>query len=198
MQEFLVAFGFDELVENGFAPFARKANFLAVAFDTLFEPTCLISVRDMHILQRKSAAVGALYDFDNLAHRGHFKPQHHVDEDRAIHIGIGKAIGCGVKFGVMTAFDNAQRVKVSGKVAANTVSADQHDGAHRIQHGAAHLGIGQRDALFSRLFADFLAGRTRLCRVFAGHGRGQIIVGLRRPIGACPRRACRLALLFQP
>ena len=172
LQELLIAFRLDQLVEDGFAPLAGKAYFFAIAFDAFFQPTCLIGVRDMHILQRKGAAVGALYDFNDLAHRGHFQPQNHVDKNRAVHIGIGEAVRGGVKFGVMAAFDNAQRVKVGGKMAANTVGADQHDGAHRIQHCAANLGVGQGNTLFSRLFADLLARGLRLNRVFAGHGQG--------------------------
>ena len=46
----------------------------------------------MHILQRKSAAIGTRYDFDNLAHRRNLHPEHIINENWPIHIGFGEAI----------------------------------------------------------------------------------------------------------
>ena len=67
----------------------------------------------MHILQRKSAAIGARYDFDNLAHGRNLQPKHIINENWSIHIGFGEAIGFRIKFGVLRFLAHVQRIKVS-------------------------------------------------------------------------------------
>ena len=98
MQEFLKAFGLDQLVQDRLAAFAGEGNFLAIAFDAFLEPGGLFGVGDMHVLQRKGAAIGAFHNLEYLAHRGVLQAQHIVDEDGPVHVGVGKAIGFGVEF----------------------------------------------------------------------------------------------------
>jgi hypothetical protein len=86
-------------------PFFVKVDFLA---DTL---RCVLSARrhlfrigNMHVLQGEGAAIGALDDINDLAHRlAILQAQHIVDKDGPIQIGIGetrKSVGpvqgCGV------------------------------------------------------------------------------------------------------
>ena len=92
MQEFLKTLGFNHLVQDRFATFTAKLDFFAQTFDPLFEPTCFFWVRDVHVLQRKGAAISAFYDGQNFAHGCDLQTQHVVDENRAIHVSIGKAV----------------------------------------------------------------------------------------------------------
>ena len=84
-------------------------------------------------------------------------------------------------------------------MAADTVGADDHDGTDGIEHGTLDLRIGEGDAGFGGFCGDFRGGgagvfRWRLQRPVAGQSRGQIIGGLRRPVGACPAGAIGLPL----
>jgi len=73
-------------------------------------------------------------------------------------------------------------------VAADTVGADQHKRADRIQNGAFDGVVGHLDAFLGGLVLDFLARLLGFCGggVFAGQGAGQVVLGHRRPIGARP------------
>ena len=194
VEELFVALSLNQLVQDGAAAFAGEGDFLAVAFDALFQPRGLLGVGDVHVLQGKGAAIGAFDDLDDLAHRGGFQPQHIVDEDRAVHVGFGKAVGGGVKFRVAAAVGHAQGVQIGGQMAADAVGADQHDGADAVEHRALDLVLRQGDAFFDGLLDDLFAGGLGLDRPFAGERGGQVIGGHGRPIGAGPRRACGGAL----
>ncbi|GAB1395631.1 hypothetical protein MASR1M65_04080 [Saprospiraceae bacterium] len=83
------------------------------------------------------------------------QPQHVVDEDRPVHVGLGEAVAFRVQFRVRRLLAHAQRVEVGGKVAADAVGADDHQRADRVDHGALELRLGQVDALFGGLAAIF-------------------------------------------
>ena len=171
MEEFLEAFGLDQLVEDRLAPFAGKGDFLAVTLDPLFEPSGLLGVGNMHVLQREGAAIGALHDLEDLAHRGHLQAKHIVDEDRAIHIGIGKAVGFRIKLGVGGGLAHSQRVEIGDQMATDAVGADDHQRADTIENGALDLRIGHFDALGLGFRLDLVACAFDLgcgLRPFAG------------------------------
>ena len=63
MKKFFEAFSLDQFIENGFATLAGEADFLAITFNTLFEPSRFFGIGNMHILQGESAAIGAANDF---------------------------------------------------------------------------------------------------------------------------------------
>ena len=91
MQELFIAFGFDQLVQDGFAAFAGEGDFLAVAFDPFFQPSGLFGIGDVHVLQREGAAIGAFDDLDDLAHlRG--QVGEHVALQAAHHEGGAQAL----------------------------------------------------------------------------------------------------------
>ena len=108
-------------------------------------------------MQRKGAAIGALHDVDDLTHGGDFKPQHVVDEDRAVHVRLGKSIGRRVEFGMIPLIAHAQRIKVRRQMAPDTVGADQHQRADAVKDRLLDLVVGQADALFLRLGLDLVA-----------------------------------------
>ena len=190
VQEFLEPFGLDQLVQDRATPFAGEADFLAVAFDPFLEPTGFFRVRDVHVLQREGAAVGGAHDVDDLAHRRDFEPKYVVEEDRAIHVGLGEAVGFRVKLGVARGVAHPQRVDVGGKVAPDPVGPDNHQRADRVEHGAFDRILGNLDFSVRRLVRDLF--RQILGRFFRLGGPltvkrvGQVVAGLRRPVGAHP------------
>ena len=129
MEEFFETFGLDQFVQDRLTTFAGEPDFLAVAFDTLFQPSRLFGVRDMHVLQRKSATIGPLHNLNDLAHRGDLQPENIVDKDRTVHVGFGKAIGFRIKLWMRSLVAHSKRIKVGNQMAPDTVSTDQHQRA---------------------------------------------------------------------
>ena len=168
MQEFFKTFGFDQFVQNRLTSFAGKGDFFAKSFDPLFQPCGLFRVRDMHVLQRECATIGAAYDINDLTHGCDLKAQNIIKEDRAIHVCICKPIILWIKrcfcvFGVA----HAKGIKIGGQVTTHAIGADQHDGADAVQYGALHRLIGNLDAFFFGFIGNLFTRRFALGR---GHG----------------------------
>ncbi|MPL74173.1 hypothetical protein SDC9_19983 [bioreactor metagenome] len=195
VQELLEALGLDQLVQDGAAAFPGELDLLAVALDPLLQPAGFLGVRDVHVLQREGAAIGALQHVDDLPHRGDLQAEHVVDEDRAVHVGIGEAVGLRVELGVARLVTHVQRVEIGDQVAADTIGADDHDRAHRVEHGALHRVFGHLHAGLGGLRLDLVAGGLgflrRHHRPFAGQRAGQVVIRARRPVGTRPGRALR-------
>ncbi len=83
------------------------------------------------------------------------RPEHIVDEDRAVVVGSGEAVvrRRRVRRGPRRLGD-AERVEIGVQMAAHAVGADQHDGAHRIARRLVHVGVGEHDAVGDRLVLD--------------------------------------------
>ena len=186
MEELLEPFSLDELVQDGFPAFARELDFLAEAFDPLFQPCGLLWVGDVHVLQRKRAAIGAAHERYDLVHRGDFEAQHIVDEDRAVHVRSGEAVGFRVQLRVRGVVAHAERIKLCDQVAANPVGADQHQRADGIENGGADLLLGEGDAFFLGFCLDLVAGGLGIGGPLAVERGGQLVIGLGRPIHAGP------------
>ena len=196
MEEFLKTLSLNHFVKDRLPAFAGKRNLFAQALDPLLQPAGLFGVRDMHVLKRKRPTIGPLHDRHDLAHCGDLQPQNLVDENRAVHVGFGKAIGLGIQLWVGGLVPHPQRVKVSNKVTPNTIGTNDHQRADRVQHSA-----------FDLLVRDLNTGRGGLCLdlvtstfdlrgrgPFTGQCGGPIVGGLRRPVGARPAWALSLAL----
>ena len=193
VQEFLEAFRLDHLVQDRLAPVLGELDFLAVSLDPFLQPTGLYRVGDVHVLQRKGAAVGAAHDVDDLAHRRHLQTQHVVDENRAVHVGVGKAVGLGIKLGVRGLIAHPQRVQIGHKMAPDPVGADDHQGANAVENGALDLIIGQFDLGLGGFGRDLLARFFRFFRrPFPRQRGGHLVTGNGRPILARPRGTLRL------
>ena len=53
----------------------------------------LRGVGDVHELDAERLAIGAAQDGDDLAHRREFEAEHLVEEDLAVEVGFGEAVG---------------------------------------------------------------------------------------------------------
>ena len=162
VQEFFEPFGLDHLVQDRLAAFLGELDFLAIAFDPFLQPGGLFGVRNMHVLQREGATVGPLHNLDDLPHRGHPQAQNIVDEDRAIHIGIGEAVCFWIQFRMCVGRTHAQRIQVGGQMAPDAIGPDQHQRPQTVQHGALALVIADLNALCLCLVLDLSARRPGL------------------------------------
>ena len=93
--EFLEAFGFDQLVEDGALAFAGEGDLLVGPFDALLNPALLRAVGDVQEFDAERLAIGAPQDGDDLADGAEFEPEHLVEEDRPVEIGFAEAVGAG-------------------------------------------------------------------------------------------------------
>ena len=95
--EFLEALGLDQLVEDGALALARERDLLIRTLDALLDPALLRAVGDVQEFDAERLAIGAAQDADDLPHRAEFQTQHLVEENRAVEIGIGKAVGARIE-----------------------------------------------------------------------------------------------------
>src|SRR3954447_170899 len=107
--EFLKAFGFDQLVEDRATALAGKTDFLVRTLDALLNPGFLRRIGDVHELDTERLAVGALADRDDLAQRAVFEAEHVIEEDLAIEVGVGEAVGARIEL-----FTIARRLDAEG------------------------------------------------------------------------------------
>src|SRR6185369_14341663 len=130
--EFLKAFGFDQLVEDRATALAGETDFLVRTLDALLNPGLLRRVGDVHELDAERLAVGALADRDDLAQRAVFEAEHVIEEDLAVEIGVGEAVGARIEFFAVPRRLDPQRIELGEEMTADAVGADQHQGAPRI------------------------------------------------------------------
>src|SRR4029079_7078724 len=148
--EFLEAFGFNELVEDGALAFAGEGDLLVGPLDALLNPPLLRAVGDVQKFDPQGLAVGTAQDGDDLAQRAEFEAKDLVEKDRAIEIGLGETVGARIKFLLVVRRRQAERIEVGVDMAAGPISAYQHEGANRVARGAVDVRGGNVDAPPSR------------------------------------------------
>ena len=182
VEEFLETFRFHQLVEDRALAFAREGDLLVAAFDAFLDPAFLRGIGDVHELDAERLAVGAAQDGDDLAHRRELEAEHLVEENLAIEVGFGEAIGARIEFLLVLLRLESERIELGVEVAADAVGADQHQRVDRIARRLHDVGGGELDALGLRrrrdLLADLLFGFGPLAverrdQIAVRHARGQ-------------------------
>ncbi len=187
--ELLEAFRLDQLGQDGPAAFRGEGDLLVRPLDPLLDPGLLLRIGDMHELDAKRLAVGALADRDDLAQRAEFQAEHVVEENLAVIVRVGEAVGARIELLVILLAFDAQRIEIGVEVAAHAVGANQHQGANRITRRLLHVGRAQRRALDLRLRLQLATDRLLGQRPVAVQRRGQVVGRLHRPVGLFPGRA---------
>ena len=164
LAELLERLRLDQLVEDGAPAFRREADVLLLALDAVLDPRLLRRAGDVHELHADVPAVGAAHDAQDLPHRRRLEAEHAVDEDRAVEVGVGEAVGLRLQLAMHLAVGEAERVEVGGQMAHDAIGADEHQGADRIlrrpqRGGRRHLEAAGR--------ATWPAGCVRTWRSFA-------------------------------
>ena len=191
VEEFLEAFGLDQLVEDGALALDGEADLLVAAFDALLDPAFLRGVGDVHELDAERLAIGAAQDGDDLAHRREFEAEHLVEENLAVEVGFREAVGARIELLLVRLLLNAERIELGVEMAAHAVGADQHQRVDRIARRLLHVGGGDFDALGLRLGGDFFAETLLGLRPLPVERRHQVAVRPQRPIRFLPGGAAR-------
>ena len=77
------------------------------------------------------------------------RPEHLVEEDRPIEIGVGEAVGARIEFFFVLRRREPERIEIGVEMAARAIGADQHQRADRIAGGALDIGGREFDAAAS-------------------------------------------------
>ncbi len=133
VEEVLEAFRLDQLRQDGALAFAGELDLLVGPLDALLDPGLLGGIGDVQELEADRAAIGAAQDRQHLAHGRVFEAEHVVDEDLAVVVGLGEAVGRRMQLLVVLLRLEAERIEVGVQVAAHAEGADHHDRAHRIR-----------------------------------------------------------------
>jgi hypothetical protein len=191
--ELLEAFRLDQLVEDRALALAGEADLLVRPLDALLQPRLLGRIGDVHELDAERLAVGAAQDGDDLAQRAELQAQHMIEEDAAVEVGVGKAVGARIELLVVARRLEPERVEAGVQVAAGAVGADQHQRADGIARRLLHLGGGDLGAGDLRLGLDLVADRLLDLAPVAVERRDQLApLGL-RPVALLPRGAAGAA-----
>ncbi len=145
--ELLEALGLDQLVEDRALALAGEVDLLVAALDALLHPGLLRRIGDVHELDAERLAVGAAQDGDDLADRGEFQPQHLVEENLAVEVGVGEAVGARIELLLVLLRLELERIELGVEMAAHPVGADQHQRVDGIARRLQHVGRGDLDAL---------------------------------------------------
>ena len=81
-----------------------------------------------------------------------FEAEHVVEEDLAVPIGVGEAVGCegSQLLAGRRAVSRCERIEISMEMAAHAVGADHHDGPHRIPGRLHDDGLRRLDIPWPR------------------------------------------------
>src|SRR5215210_4389480 len=95
--ELLEPFGFDELGQNRPLALAGEGDLLVGAFNPFLQPGLLDGIGNVHELDAERLAIGALAKGDDLPQGREIQTQHVVDENRAVVVGFGEAVGTRIE-----------------------------------------------------------------------------------------------------
>ena len=185
--EFLEPFGFDQLVEDRALALGGERDFLVGPLDTLLDPALLSRIGDVHELDAERLAVGAAKDRKDLAQCPDFEPENLVEKDRAVHVGVGEAVGARIEVLLVVVWLEAERVEIGVEVPARAVGADQHQGVDRIARGLLDLGAGELDASALGARLQLVADRLFDLVPIAIEGRDEFAARRLRPVRPRPR-----------
>ena len=129
-----------------------EGDSLVRPLDALLDPGLLRGVGDVHEFDAERGTVGALQDGEHLADGRELQPEHVVDEDAPVVIGLGEAVGLRRQLVVvLERLGDAERIQIGVQVAAHAVGADHHDGANRIARRLQDLFLAQARRAVGRL-----------------------------------------------
>src|SRR6185437_12028889 len=193
VEEILETLGLDQFTKDRALSLRRELDFLVRPLDPLLNPGLLRRIGDMHEFEADGPAIGPPEDRQHLAHGREFKPEHVIDEDAAVVIGLLKSVGRGMKLLMVPLRLETERIEIGVQMAPHAVGANHHQRPDGIASRAANLVLTRRllRGGFRGLGAQLVGDRLFRRRPVAIQRADEIALGHRRPIGLPPRRAAR-------
>ncbi len=147
VQKALEALGDDQLLEDLPLVLDARPQQVVRALHAGLNPGLLLGVLDVHELDADPRAVGLAQDLEDLPERRLLQAEDVVEEELALQIGVGKAVGLGVELRMMLVAREPERVEVGQQVAAHPVGPDQHHHAQVIDDQAPRALAAEIDDL---------------------------------------------------
>ena len=97
---------------------------------------------------------------NDLAHRCRFEAHDAIDEDRAVEIGFGEAVGFRHQLAMDAAVSETERIEVRCQMADDAIGADQHQRADRILRCAQRCRRRHLETRDLRAAFDLVANRA--------------------------------------
>ena len=193
VEEVLEPLRLDELAEDGALALLGELDLLVRPLDALLNPGLLGGVGDVDELEADRAAIGAAQDRQHLAHARKFEPEHMIDENLAVVVGLVEAVGRRMQLLVILLRLEAERIEIGVQMAAHAIGANHHQRAHRVAGGAANLVFawGRLRRGFDGLGAQLLGDSLLRRRPVAVERVDEVALGRLGPIGLLPRCALR-------
>ena len=159
VEELLEAFRLDQLLRIAFLPSPVKAMSLSGPSMRSWIQAFSSGIGDVHELDAERRAIGALQDLEHLADGRVLEAEHVVDEDRAVIVGLGEAVGgrATVRCSLRSIAGRCRAGRDWQQVAAHAVGADHHDRADRIAASPGD-GLGRSSGAVGRRLALDLLG----------------------------------------
>ena len=188
VEKILEALGLNELAEDRALALPRELDFLVRPLDALLDPGLFGRIGDMDEFESDGPAIGPAQDREHFAHGRIFEPEHVIDEDLAVVVGLLEAVSRGMQLLVVPLRLKPERIEVGVEMAAHAVGPDHHERPHRIAGGAANFVLARRRfrSGFRGPGAQLVGDRLFRCRPVAVEGVDQIALGGRGPIGLAP------------
>ncbi len=120
-------------------PFGREVGVVALGLDALLDPRLLVGIGDVHELDADGAAVCRAHMRQDLAQGRPVEARHVGDEDRAVVVRLGEAIGRGMQLRMRLYLHQPEGIEVGLQMAAHAIGADELQRANGIDGGAADL-----------------------------------------------------------
>ena len=130
--------------------------------------------------------IGSTQNGDDLAHRAEFEPQHMIEKNAAIEIGLAEAVGARIELLLVLRRLEPERIEIGVEMAARPIGANEHQRPDRIAGRALDLGGGDVDAAALRLRLELVADRRTRVLPARVKRAGQRIRRDGRPIGTPP------------
>ena len=141
VEKALEGFGDRQDFQDFLAVGRRQRRTALARLEFLLDPGALGRHLDVHVFDADLAAIGLPQHRDDLAQAGPLPPEHIVEKDFAVEIGLAEAVAAVIEFGIGPALVEAERVEIGFEVAAHPVGSDQLQGADRVG-GRPAQGLG--------------------------------------------------------
>jgi hypothetical protein len=171
VEELLEALGLGQMLEDRPLLLGIGVEEAAGVLDPLLQPALLVRFLDMEEFYADGRAVGLLQDLHHLAQRRRLEPEHEVEIEGAVEIGVGEAVGVVVELGVVLLAAQAQGVELGDQVAAHAIGPDQHDQPEMIADLALVASSSSPPATGGRFRLAARRTRPGVAGALPGHGR---------------------------
>src|SRR6202034_3160856 len=119
VEEILETLGLRKLAKDRALALTSERDFLVGPLHALLNPGLLRRIGNMDEFEADRAAVGPSQDREHIAHGRIFEPEHVIDEDPAVVVGLLESVGRGMELLVIPLRLKIERIEIGVKMPAH-------------------------------------------------------------------------------